>query len=704
MALNADNIQHHNAGGVATTSISTPITVALAGGEQTTAESTMVVVYFFGGTGVIIPAASGWSRTAVGNGLYRLHRIVTSGLAAGESSWDFTPSSTSGGPISWAVVDLTGTDDALDASTGSTLGTSGTTLQHLSAVTSTYDGLAISVHAAIDTASTTPTGWSGHSDSFAEIVEHGQAGASSAVSVSLSARGVQSIGQFGAQATASRTLTGTDYGMAHTIVISAAGARRAANLRYFDGAEHGTASNNTVVAGNLLSTQSAGVSVSTTAKRSGDYGWLLTSTSAACNFTTTYAGLLSTTATATIQRRAFRFPTLPAVDTEIWVLTNSASTTLTLRFIQATGKLGLKIGTGTEQVSDQTVTANQWFAADLWWSYATTAHTTNWQVDYNAELTDLTGLVAQTQATFTAGSGGTSITTYRVGWTNAITATLHTDDGAGSIEPDHYPLGDIRVLPLKVDPAGTPSILGTTGNFGVMTNNGTVAAWNATNARNAVDEVPVDLSGTRDAAVAVTAHATDYAEFPMETLDMAASKVNVRGVRAIACVWAAAATAATIRVTATDGTTSYTIYAEADPGADNASAVWIAKTLRPASGRTDWTQAKVDALAFRFGSNDATPDIGIDSIVFELAVVKAQLEDLAGESGAPVHVQAHRDPDSQALVGATVTNNSGSAIELAWEVDGVPDSSGSIPDGTSGQYVPMSPDGSIETVGKVELV
>lgn len=719
MPLTIDSIVRQNSGGVAAATSGAAVVVSLAGGETTEAGNTLFV---FLGTGngqrFSTTAPAGWVRVQAGAGTdagqYVYYRGPNEGLAAGESSWNFTPTQAPAGPVRWTVYEIEGVasgtiTDVTDAFSGSgipTIVSSGTTAGATAPLSSTYDGLAFSVHNSYNPSAT--DSWSSHTDSFVELLEGSQAGSGSDnVTLSISARSVDSVGVYGSTATCSRVLTGTNSGTASTFLLNAAEARKAANLRLIDGAEHGLITGNTLgpVSNKVLETVTAGVSVSGTAARSGSYGWLLSSSSAACNFTKWGSAMvMAALGVRSAVCRYFRFPTLPAADTEMLALTTLSGTSFVLRYINASQKLGLKIGAGAEIVSDQTVTANQWFGVHLKHDSRAATYLCDWQVDYNAELTDTTAAVVQSQASG-AGSAGSNLSAYRVGWTTALTATMHTDDGVGSGESAHYPLGDIRVLPLKVDPADTPTISGTSTNFGVMTANGaTIAAWNAVNARNAIDDVPPDLSGTRDAAICLLAHASDYAQFPMETLDMAAAQVNVRGVAWVACLWAASGTAATIRLRSYEGTTEYSGLSEQDPGADNTSTpVWATAMIRPTSGRVDWTQAKVDALAFRMGSNDATPDIGIDCVVFELAVVKAQPENLFGEAGAPTYVEAHRDPDTQALVGATVTNNSGDPVELAWEVDGVPDSSGSIPDGTTDQYVPMSPDGGIQTVGRVDL-
>lgn len=653
------------------------MTVSLAGADVTEAGTTLVV-FFAGGNGQFFGTTDppGWAKIASGGGatggtLGIFLRGPTQGLAAGESSWNFTPFNATAGPVKWWVGELEGiaSGDLLgtavvDANSGVsvTVATSGTTMTATAGASSTYDGLALSAHVSYNTSGT--DSWGSHTGGFAEIFEGSQAGSGSDVTdISVSGLPVQQIGTYGPTATCSRTLTGDPgAGYSYSFVLTAEGARKAANLKMIDGAEHGLITGNTLGPTNnrIMSSATAGVSVSAAAKRSGNYGYRLTSTNAACNFTPMDS--LAQRTGQKVDKRYFIFRTaLPSNDVEIWRIGNRI-----FRFRVASGKIGYTVGTGTEVLSDQAITVDQWFGIEL-----VIDSPFLWNVDYNAELTNTTPAVEQTPPT---GSGGDSSVNYRIGWTetNGGTITMDTDDAVMAIERAAYPIGDVRVLPLKVDPAGTPTISGTSTNFGVMVNDGTVNAWDATNARNAIDDVPPDLSATRDAAVMKTAHATDYAEFPMETYDMAAGGVNVRGVGWKACLWAASATAATIRIRISDGAEIVGAgLSEQDPGADNsATPVWVCGPARPTTGRVDWTQAKVDALAFRMGSNDATPDIGVDSVVFELAVVKTVTEDLFGEAGAPVHITAKRDPDTNGLVGMTITTV-GAGVTVDYEVDSV---------------------------------
>lgn len=722
MPLTIDSIIRQNSGGVAAATSGAAVTVSLSGGDQTETGNTLVVV-LAGGNGQSFSSTppSGWANLDgvlnVGDASMRIYlRGPTQGLAAGESSWDFTPVSATAGPVRWTVWEIEGVlsgaaNDIMDAESGTPSGTaSGTTAVDTTGLTSTYDGLAISVHVSYNPSGT--DNWSSHTDGFIEVVEGSQVGSgSNNVTLSVSARSVNQVGTYGATATCSRTLTSSNVGLAWTVVLDAATARHAADLRLIDGAEHGVITGNTLGPANykIAESATAGVSISSSAARSGGFGWLYSSSSAACNSVhyngTTLLGLSATAGRFTV-RLHFRLPTLPGADAELWVLRDiGAAALITVRFIDSSDKIGLKVGSGTEQVSDTTITANQWVGVDIGADLSTTAHKVDWRVDYNAELTDTTASVAQTQATAT-GTANPTLGSIRRGWTTSITATMHADDFVASGELSHYPIGDVRVLPLKVDPAGTPTISGTSTNFGVMTNNGTVNAWNATNARNAIDDVPPDLSGTRDAAVCLLAHASDYAEFPMETYDMAANQMNVRGVAWKSSLWAASATTATIRTRIYDGVSevSGAGYPEADPGADNAATpVWISGMARPTTGRIDWTQTKIDALTYRIGSNDATPDIGIDTVVFELAVVKTQPEVLFGSPGDPVYVEAARDLDTQGLVGFTVTTV-GAPATVDYEVDGTPDSTGSIAADTS-HYEAIATGGeAFPKVNKITLI
>src|ERR671919_3182311 len=96
--LSLASIVRQNSGGVAAATSSAPVTVSLAGYESTETGNTLVV-FFAGGNGQTfshVSPPSGWagitSGGAAGDGGRALFfRGPAQGLAAGESSWDFTP-------------------------------------------------------------------------------------------------------------------------------------------------------------------------------------------------------------------------------------------------------------------------------------------------------------------------------------------------------------------------------------------------------------------------------------------------------------------------------------------------------------------------------------------------------------------------------------------------------------------------------------
>lgn len=678
---------------MATSDTSTPITASLTGADTTAADS-MVLVFFFG-EGLTITIPAGWVRQVQGSGLIILYRGPIEGLVAGESSWNFTPAATAGKAVTWVVVELTNVDpnivfEEIDGGLG--LDTSGPdAVAQTNEISTTYDGLAFAVFCSRDSGSATIRTWSGYTNEFVEIIDVGQAGTGNSTDIAIATLPASEIKTYSTAATCSAVFDVTNPATRFLFVINALNAQHRADIILMDGAEHGTEVGNTlgVIGRRPLNVINGNTTISSSAARSGGYGWLLNSTSAAANATgpSIADSLFQDVA---VFRRCFRLPSL-SPDRQLWrIQTASSGAVVTIRVVG--GLLGAVFSgtSGTpssEQFSDASVTANQWFAVEIRFDTRRQPdYTAKWAVDYNAELTDTTPAVTQTDITLTGGVAAASSFAEVFGWTASITASMHTDDMVAA-PGINWPIGDARVLPLKVDPAGTITVTTST-NFGVMTNNGTVAAWNATNARNAIDDVPPVLAGTRDALLALAASGTDHAKIPMETRDLAANKENVRGAKFIASVWAVSATTATLRVAVWDGTTAHTVYSEVDPGADNLSPpVWITGTVRATANPVAWSQAVVDALEVWFGSNDATPDIGIDFALLELAVVKAVPEYLFGDSGSgEAYVEAHRDPASQGLIGFTVTIPSGKSITVDYQVNGVPSSTGLLTDADSPHY------------------
>jgi hypothetical protein len=263
--------------------------------------------------------------------------------------------------------------------------------------------------------------------------------------------------------------------------------------------------------------------------------------------------------------------------------------------------------------------------------------------------------------------------TLRLGWVANTTATVRYDDVVVTNVGGHFPLGDYAVTLLKPDPAGTLTISGTSTNFQTFTSNGTLAAWDATVARNAVDEVPPTLGASADGFAQVGIAASDYVEIPMETLNAAVAGGAIRGVRAIICGWAASALAATVGFRFHDGVTELAPIGFGNKLFDNTTTPgWFATMIRGVTSRQDWTQAKLDALTVRAGfSTDTSPAVGVHAVYCEVALKLCDLVRV-GSAEDIFFVDARIDTDSSAYIAFVVTTPPGDrGLTFIWAILGV---------------------------------
>jgi len=243
---------------------------------------------------------------------------------------------------------------------------------------------------------------------------------------------------------------------------------------------------------------------------------------------------------------------------------------------------------------------------------------------------------------------------------------------------------------LKVDPAGTPTISGTTANFNVYTSNGSMAAWNAANARAAIDDVPPTIGASSDGIAQVTVAGSDYVEVPMETFAAAPNHCH-RAARWYWSGWAASGNPATCRVDILDSSGVQPAIAKADHGFDDVAQVWLTKMHRVGVTNTAFyllDQTKVDALAFRWGfSDDANPDVGLHSVLVELVTQPAIVYGVLSAEGDSFKVYVRQDPISQSAVSYLVTTPSGTrGATLSWTIDGS-DGSQYVGPNTTGEKV-----------------
>lgn len=597
-----------------------------------------------------------------------------SNVAAGETSW--TVAITSAQLVTWSVMEV----DGLDLTNPKDVATA--TFQNGSAVTSAststspqstaYDVFVVAYHLGNNTTNTTIPTWSGQTGGFTEVTDAGVAGASTASGLSVSVTTSQQLSTFACTATASVTVN-TGSGL---VVYAAAGAKRQANVQIMAGFEWGTVAGLTTGTGAALGNQifdsSAGTPAIVTSPRPGSGAYALElSASAAVEYVQwTGSASLGTASNFFVARVCFCFPgSLPGADVQVLSIHGASGTPTqsgTVFYRSASQKIGVRVTetatpvVGTEQLSATTVVADTWYAIDLAFDGSSTSlYAIDWQLDG----------VGQTRATVVPAIGTAgAIAAMTLGWIASSTATIRYDDVVASRTLGHYPLGDFRIFPLKPDPAGTLTISGTAANFNTFSANGTMAAWNAATALAAIDDLPPTIGASADGIAQITAAATDYVNIPMETYDAVSGGSAARAVRMYACGWGAGSpAAATIGFRGYEGTTETVLMAAADPAFTNSTTTpgWVCKMFKPTGG---WTQAKLDALAFRVGfSGDATPDIGIHSIMAEVAVRTGETRTLFGDFAS-----ATVDPDSQGVIQVEVIAPVGYPATLEYEIGGSP--------------------------------
>jgi hypothetical protein len=308
----------------------------------------------------------------------------------------------------------------------------------------------------------------------------------------------------------------------------------------------------------------------------------------------------------------------------------------------------------------------------------------------------------QASATLASAAGNMVGRVYLAGSTATQTMTVDFDNVCLSSHYVVYPLGPHEVRLLTVDPAGTPTLSGTSTNFSVFTANGTLAAWNATNARNAVDEVPPTISAAADGICQTAVAATDYIEFPMAAATLAADEI-VSGVRMLTPMWGGTGTGTgTFGVRGWDGTAETTLVA-AGTSYDAGSPTAVSTTeprwecaMWPAP--TGWTKTAVDALALRVGfSTDATPDMGCHATYLEYATRKAVVHQLFGDLASQAE-----NPNTVGIRSVTVDTNvtPGKTADLHYETSGSPTD---VPVAADTEHVEAIDAPDMATVNRIEL-
>jgi hypothetical protein len=616
-------------------------------------------------------------------------------VAAGGTSWGLTPKKSgvaSARQVAWVAMEVTGVGlDPLgtgnlswyadkassDTSVASDATSISTYRDGVTSPGSCYDTLGLAVFAARGNDATVPV-WSGYTNGWTELANVGRTDAGIGFSLAVAYKPSLAIGYIETTA----TCTPLADLAADAVSLYADGARHAHLVQMMSGAEFGSMTGAATMTGHqIFDTATANVTCVTNIKRTGNYAFKYASTSAACN--TTWSGkLYDMTSRALPFRLNVYFETaLPGIDVELASIDVASVKVGTVTYRTASQKIEMKVGTGTAVLSDAVVVADQWIGIDGRYDprcLANAQHICDWQVDYNANLADTTGPVVQTQAVGAGTTAGT-ITTFRMGWTQSITATVYMDDLAVSRAWGAYPLGDLRIRPLKVDPAGTPTVHGDATLFKTFTANGTMATWTAAATVTNLAEVPPTIgstaSGLAQVTVGLSGGSLDWVNIPMETYDAAGNGEAIRAVGHYVAGWAAATTAAGIALSGNDGRSGVdgaTGWTVADANWDSSTQVWAHWMHHAGVDPAQFypiPQANLDAMQIVFGqSPDATPDIGIHCVLSEVATQPLATWPVSEVEGGAFTLYGRYDPvDSKlpVLIATTPSGTRGATVTWA---------------------------------------
>jgi hypothetical protein len=623
--LTADDFIQENSG---TTTASTSILVTLPSG--TTLDTTLIVVFY--ASQAVTAAPSGFTKdkqpaSGAGGVLYVYRR--SSGAAA-ETSWTWTL--TAAGDAAWYVAELTNIDpaDPLEsaAETGDASVSNGGTLStQTTAQGAGLSTVAFAAFGAMRANSGVTVGFGSYTNEFEEIADLASPstpGTHLAVARKFVAG---TTAQFESTATYSTTGAAASAD-AVMVAYRAADAGIAAPLNFFTGLEwgtHGGINQPTTVRGMLASSSGAFGTYGTHyliqagSARNGGYGLRLVSAGSALQGTTGFGTPAASASFCT----GFNVRVVSATGTVIVAYWTTSTNNLQLVYNASTTQFGLRWGAGgTITYQTGTTALNTWVWMDVGGYTDSSSRYGKWRLE-----TATNTYTDQPDCNTTAGSFGTPAPTLGEGAASQ-TSTMDFDDLVTCRYFAAYPLGPHTVRLLKVDPAGTPTVSGTSDNFKVMTANGTLAAWNDILARNAVDEVPPTVSALADGVVQSAVAASDYMQFPMETYTAGPTEI-IAGVRMVACMWGGTGTGTgTLGIRGWDGTTETTLIdTSVSYDADSLTTMsathpyWQTAMWQYGAG---WTQAALNAAALRVGfSTDATPDMGVNALYLEVATREA---------------------------------------------------------------------------------
>jgi hypothetical protein len=684
MPLTDESILQENSG--ATSAQSTTIAPSLQAG--TTAGSTVLVVIVGGisfsavPTGfVLVEEVARSSSSAI-----RLYRKDS--VAAAETSWTWTAVANSG--FAWWAAEAT--DIAQDATfnvsaeldNGTTITDGATRSTGTTSPTYAQQTMALAFHGSyLSTTSSLQTGtWGSHTNDFVEVANQRStvSGTGQQAGLSVSRKFLSTSATLECTA----TITGpsaSEVGWGMVVALAAADSPVTLPLVFHTGFEYGThgglgaggAVGAPKLADNATGTFGTGYLVQAGSARNGSYGLRVVQAGAAA-YVQWSAGtgasfpLSQNTAVAGFSVKAVS-------STGVVVLAElqpNVGTICQVVYDTTTSKIGVRWGSGgTVSYQSGTTAVGAW----AWVDVRTTGwKTTTWHVDWQVEEGGV--LTAQASPADLTGQTASVFSAFRLGGNLAQTVTADFDDLCLSNFAGAWPLTIHKVLGLTVDTGATPTLTGTSTNFSVFTANTTLAAWNATNARNAVDEVPPTISASSDGVCQTAVAASDYIEFPMAPPTLSDTEI-ITAVCMEAAMWGGTGSGSgTIGLRGWDGTTETVLLPTSvswDPDSLTTPSATVPPWVRYQWNRVGgWTKTALDAACVRFGfSSDATPDMGMHVVYLEAAIRQAQAATVIGESGS-VALEANVNPYTTGVRSLVTTTPSDQGTTLNWTDAGGP--------------------------------
>jgi hypothetical protein len=353
---------------------------------------------------------------------------------------------------------------------------------------------------------------------------------------------------------------------------------------FLTGLEQGVASS--TAPGVFTAVTGAGVSADAANPRYGSYSLRTAPANAAANASVTLTGSGNTVAV----RFAVRLSALPGSTVNLFAVVPSAGNTAFLAYDSATGRLGVRWGTGAIINAASAAASGTWYVIEMR-VITTNPRTIEWRID---------GL-DQTQASSAETAGNVNGLIWGTTATN-VTYTANFDDAIASRTSGDYPIGNGKVLALA--PNGMATHLNPT-RFQEDDNTAIDA-----NTWNRLDEIPA--TSTSDYVKQVSTGNTSY--IGLTFADTAETCINA--VSGLVAYHSSAAGTNVGKTSIFNGSTENIIYS----GTMGVTALGYKRAMVSA-GAGAWTTAMLNALIARVGySSDVSPVPYWDALLLEYDV------------------------------------------------------------------------------------